>query len=243
MLKRKLKKTPLVGEIGDISAYDDSSIEINKPGHAAQKQIWHEARVLLRDVLFALMIAVLTIVFIVQPVKVEGSSMLPRLHHGERIFVNKMIGFEDNDADKGNFASRLMDLISDHLPKLDRGDIVVFWYPEDPSKSYIKRILGLPGETVEIRDGIVFINGQELDEPYLDPKLNVTRTNQPPVYVKNHYYFVMGDNRDHSSDSRMWGLVPEKYIYGKALFRYWPFNEAGLISHDDSVIAAINKTQ
>ena len=151
-------------------------------------------------------------VFVVQPVKVEGTSMLPRLHDGERIFVNKLIYYG--------------------VPPLERGDIVVFWYPEDPSKSYIKRLIGLPGETVQLRAGRIFVNGKELQEPYLEHSLNVAAADEPPTYVKPHYYFVMGDNRDHSSDSRYWGLVPEKYIYGKALFRYWPPSAASVIRHE-----------
>ena len=112
------------------------------------------------------------------------------------------------------------------------GDIIVFWYPDDPDKSYIKRVIGLPGEMVEVRDGHFRINGQELDEPYLDPQLNLSHASQPPVVVKPHYYFVAGDNRDHSYDSRSWGLVPEKYIYGKALLRYWPLAQASIIRHE-----------
>ncbi|MEJ7709319.1 MAG: signal peptidase I [Pyrinomonadaceae bacterium] len=158
------------------------------------------------------MFAALTVVLVVQPVKVEGTSMLPRLHDGERIFVNKLIYYG--------------------LPPLDRGDIAVFWYPEDPTKSYIKRIIGLPGETVEIREGRMYINGRELKEDYLDPQLNRRPVNQQRVFVKDHYFFVMGDNRDNSSDSRYWGLVPEKYIYGKALLRYWPLASASIISHE-----------
>ena len=115
---------------------------------------------------------------------------------------------------------------------MSRGDIIVFWPPHDPSKSYIKRIIGLPGETVEVREGRIRINGRELDEPYLDPQLNLSHMNQQAVVVKEHYYFVMGDNRDNSSDSRFWGLVPEKYIYGKALFRYWPLSNTSLITHE-----------
>jgi signal peptidase I len=158
------------------------------------------------------MFATLMVVFVIQPVKVEGTSMLTRLHDGDRIFVNKLIYYG--------------------VPKLQRGDIVVFWYPNDPSKNYIKRIVGLPGETVEVREGRVIINGVELDEPYLDQHLNIAHMSLQPVLVKDHYFFVMGDNRDNSSDSRYWGLVPEKYIYGKALFRYWPLADASVISHD-----------
>ena len=198
---------------GDVAIEDDGQIEFRRFEDTAHTQFWVEARLLLRDLVFALMIAALTIVFIVQPVKVEGTSMLPRLHDGERIFVNKLIYYD--------------------LPEVKRGDIIVFWFPDDPSKSYIKRVIGLPGETVEVREGRVYINGRELTEPYLDPQLNLARVNQLPLTVKKHYYFVMGDNRDHSSDSRLWGLVPEKYIYGKALFRYWPVTEASLISHED----------
>ncbi|HEX8423412.1 MAG TPA: signal peptidase I [Pyrinomonadaceae bacterium] len=209
MLGFKNRSAP---RFGGIAVEDDKDIEVHRPRAAARSNLWGEARLLLRDLIFALMFAVLVVVFVVQPVKVEGTSMLPRLHDGERIFVNKLIYYG--------------------LPKLTRGDIVVFWPPHDPSKSYIKRIIGLPGETVEVREGRIRINGQELDEPYLDPQLNLSHMNQQPVIVKEHYYFVMGDNRDNSSDSRFWGLVPEKYIYGKALFRYWPLASASLITHE-----------
>ena len=205
-------KTRRVPQFGDIAIDDDRDIEIHRPEEASRRHFWAETRLLVRDLIFALMVAALTVVFIVQPVKVEGTSMLPRLHDGERIFVNKLIYYG--------------------LPKLERGDIVVFWFPDDPSKSYIKRVIGLPGEMVEVRDGRILVNGQELEESYLDPRLNVARIDHSPVIVKEHYYFVMGDNRDHSSDSRYWGLVPEKYIYGKALFRYWPISEASVISHE-----------
>ncbi|HYY43414.1 MAG TPA: signal peptidase I, partial [Pyrinomonadaceae bacterium] len=127
---------------GDIAATDDRDIEVQSFDLEARKHFWGEARLLVRDLIFAVMLMILFVVFVVQPVKVEGTSMLPRLHDGERIFVNKLVYY--------------------HLPQLTRGDIIVFWFPDDPDKSYIKRVIGLPGEMVEIRDGVIRINGQEL---------------------------------------------------------------------------------
>jgi len=198
---------------GTIDIDDDRDIEVQRPKEAARKHLWHESRLLFRDLIFALMVLALVMVFIVQPVKVEGTSMLPYLHDGERIFVNKLIYYDEYRW----------------APKVYRGDIVVFWYPDDPSKSYIKRVIGLPGDTVEMREGRVRVNGKDLEETYLDPQFNASRPNRPPIDVKPGYYFVMGDNRDNSSDSRLWGLVPKKYIYGKALFRYWPVSTATII--------------
>ncbi|MCA1630896.1 MAG: signal peptidase I [Acidobacteria bacterium] len=199
-------------KFGHVSFDDDRDIDVQRVDDEARKHFWSEARLLLRDLVFALLVAALFVVFVMQPVKVEGTSMLPRLHDGERIFVNKLVYY--------------------HLPKLERGDIVVFWYPDDPDKSYIKRVIGLPGELMEIRDGVIYVNGQELKEPYIEPERNVTRLNHAPVLIKSHYYFVAGDNRDQSYDSRSWGLVPEKYIYGKALLRYWPLAQASVIRHE-----------
>jgi len=206
------RQRPSEHAFGDIHFDDDRDILVRRPADESREHFWAEARLLARDLFFALMIMALVLVFVVQPVKVEGTSMLPRLHDGERIFVNKLIYYG--------------------LPELERGDIVVFWYPDDPTKSYIKRVIGLPGETVQLRGGHILVNGRELQEPYLDPALNAAPDERAPVYVKPHYYFVMGDNRDNSSDSRTWGLVPEKYIYGKALFRYWPLSQASVIRHE-----------
>src|SRR5260370_14574153 len=201
---------------GGVHIEDDKDIQVERPEDDSRDNLWSEARILLRDLIFALMIAALVVVFVVQPVKVEGTSMLPRLHDGERIFVNKLVYYDDYRW----------------APKVDRGDIVVFWFPDDPSKSYIKRVIGLPGETVEIHEGIVRVNGRDLEESYLDPHLNLAHRSQAPIYIKPNYYFVIGDNRDNSSDSRIWGLVPKKYIYGKALFRYWPLGTARVITRD-----------
>ncbi len=203
---------------GGIHIDDDRDIQVQRPAEASRSNLWSEGRLLLRDLVFALMIAALAVIFIVQPVKVEGTSMLPRLHDGERIFVNKLIYYDEYRW----------------APKVERGDIVVFWFPDDPSKSYIKRVIGLPGDTVEVHEGLVRVNGRDLEEKYLDPRLNLSHRGQTPVYVRPNYYFVMGDNRDNSSDSRIWGLVPKKYIYGKALLRYWPLSAASVIHHENT---------
>ena len=134
--------------------------------------------------------------------------MLPQLENGERIFVNKFIYSFD---------------------AIHRGDIVVFWYPDNPSQSFIKRVIGLPGDTIKVVSGHVFINDKPYSEPYLSRDRTQQMYNFGPEKVKQYHYFVMGDNRDASNDSRAWGEVPEKYIYGKAMFRYWPLSSFGSI--------------
>ena len=135
--------------------------------------------------------------------------MMPKLHDQDRIFVNK-------------FIYTLREWMGDKEP-IKRGDIVVLLYPLDPSKSYIKRVVGLPGEEINVEDGKLYINGQLVEEPYLDPEFLDHNSLATPKRIPDHHYFVMGDNRRNSSDSRYWDFVPEKYIYGKAIFRYYPF--------------------
>ena len=170
--------------------------------------LWGELRSLLRDVVFAGVIAILIVVFVVQPVRVEGQSMMPKLHDHDRIFVNK-------------FIYPLREWWGDKEP-IKRGDIVVLLFPEDPSKSYIKRVVGLPGEKVFVENGRLYINDVQIDEPYLDSDYLSQDTMPEAWIIPPHHYFVMGDNRRNSSDSRYWKFVPEKYIYGKAIFRYYP---------------------
>jgi len=164
-------------------------------------------RVWLRDLFLSGLIAAVVIIFIYQPVKVEGTSMLPVLADQERIFVNK-------------FVYRL------GISPIERGDLVVFWYPGDPNKSYIKRVIGLPGDVVAIRQGVVYINGRPLQEDYV-PKQFRDRQDMPPRLVEPDTYFVLGDHRNSSNDSRNWGLVPKRNIYGKAVFVYWPLEKLG----------------
>jgi signal peptidase I len=127
----------------------------------------------------------------------EGNSMLPSIKNGQRLYVEQL------DAKPQR--------------KLARGDILVFKYPKDPSKGYIKRLIGLPGDKVEIQAGEVWVNGSKLSEPYVDSKTNLSQTSQPTVVVPTRSYYVLGDNRDNSSDSRSWGFVPEELLIAKVV--------------------------
>jgi signal peptidase I len=168
----------------------------------------HEIRVWTRDLLIAIGLALVIIVFLYQPVKVEGTSMAPLLSDQERIFINKFVyRFED----------------------IHRGDVVVFWYPLDRSKSFIKRVIGLPGESVEIRRGLLYVNGQLIPEPYVPPQYTDV-TDFGPIKVPKDSYFVMGDHRISSNDSRVFGPVASQFIYGRAVFAYWPVDHFGSLS-------------
>jgi signal peptidase I len=203
-------------EFGSHSPKDDRDIEVYRLKTESRQGLWSESLKLLRDIILIIAVFILLGVFVAQPVVVEGTSMLPELHDGERLLVNKLVYYKFKSVSWGH---------------IERGDIVVFWYPKEPDKSYVKRVIGMPGETVEVRDGKVFINGTELNETYLDAEHNQSLPSFPVKRVDEHFYFVMGDNRDNSSDSRYWGLVPEKYIYGKAFFRYWNPSNIGFLTH------------
>lgn len=211
-------RKPKEYDFGVLSPNDDPDIHIHDLRKEASRGFLIESLRLFRDIFLIIVVFILIGVFFVQPVVVDGSSMLPQLHHGERLLVNKFIYYDIKSVSWGH---------------LERGDIVVFWYPDDPSKSYVKRLIGLPGETVEVRDGKVYIDEVELKESYLDEEHTRTRPSFPPQKVEKHYYYVMGDNRDNSADSRYWGLVPEKYIYGRAFFRYWKPQNIGPIQQGD----------
>jgi signal peptidase I len=174
-----------------------------------------ELRTWARDLAVALSLALVIIIFLYQPVKVEGTSMAPLLSDQERIFINKFVY---------------------RFEPIDRGDVVVFWYPLDRTKSFIKRVVGLPGETIELRHGELYINGKELKEPYV-PANFFDGSSYGPIRIPESEYFVMGDHRDSSNDSRVFGPVPRSAIYGKAVFAYWPvdhFGSLSLATNDDS---------
>lgn len=164
-------------------------------------------RLWLRDLLFSVAVSFLIITFLYQPVRVEGTSMLPGLKNQDRLFINKFVY---------------------HFEKISRGDVVVFHYPLDPSKSYIKRVIALPGDRLWIDEGHVYVNGKLLKEPYVPAKYRDTRSLAEMV-IPPHEYFVMGDHRSISSDSRDFGPVPRNLIYGKAAFVYWPADNMGVV--------------
>jgi signal peptidase I len=168
----------------------------------------NEIRIWTRDLLIAIGLALVIIVFLYQPVKVEGTSMAPLLSDQERIFINKFVY---------------------RFEPIERGDVVVFWYPLDHSKSFIKRVVGLPGEAVEIRQGAVYVNGKVVPEPYVPPQYE-DLSDFGPVRVPKDSYFVMGDHRISSNDSRVFGPVPVRFIYGRAVFAYWPVDHFGSLS-------------
>jgi len=193
----------------DSASFTPPSAPPSEPKAHTLSSLWN-ALSWVRDLAFSVLIAVVLITFIYQPVKVDGTSMTPTLADQERIFINK-------------FTYRF------GLGAIERGDTVVFWYPQDPSKSYIKRVIALPGDRVRIEDGQVYVNGSALVENYVpaDNRDMISWKDGSEQTVPADRYFVLGDHRNSSSDSRSWGYVPRANIYGKAVFIYWPLNQIG----------------
>jgi signal peptidase I len=164
-------------------------------------QVW------LRDIVVSFLASVFIITFLYQPVRVEGTSMQPGLRDQDRLFIDKFFF---------------------RFEKIGRGDVVVFHYPRDPEKSYIKRVIALPGDTIRINQGRVFINGFPIEEPYVPLRYEDTRS-MAEMTVPPGEFFVMGDHRSISSDSRDFGPVDRDLIYGKAEFIYWPADNMGVV--------------
>ncbi len=160
-----------------------------------------------RDLVVSVAVSAFIIIFLYQPVRVEGTSMLPVLEDQDRLFINKI-------------AYRVGDI--------HQGDVVVFQYPHDHTKSYIKRVIALPGDRIRITDGEVYVNGKLLPEPYVPSRFTDDRS-QPEMVLPANEYFVMGDHRSISSDSRDFGPVDRDLIYGKAVFVYWPMEQVGVV--------------
>jgi signal peptidase I len=180
------------------SAVHDGKVVSPTPSRAMVLSVW------LRDLIISLAISCFIIIFLYQPVKVEGTSMMPSLEDQERIFVNKFVY---------------------RLEPIERGDIIVF---RDPSKSFIKRVIGLAGDHIQIDAGRVFVNGKPIEEDYV-PRAYEDERSYAEVVVPPDSYFVLGDHRSLSNDSRDFGPVGQSYIYGKAVFGYWPMDKMGRV--------------
>ena len=192
--------------------HDDSTRSTTEPGsEQAASQALHRGaspvRGWLRDLLISIIVSVFIIVFLYQPVRVEGTSMLPMLEDQDRLFINK---------------------IAYRVGEIHRGDVVVFLYPHDHQKSYIKRVIALPGDDLRIEHGRVYVNGARVTERYVPPRFADDRSETETV-IPAHEYFVMGDHRSISSDSRDFGPVERDLIYGKAAFVYWPMDQLGVV--------------
>jgi signal peptidase I len=184
------------------------------PAEGAQEQSGQPAeggfRVLhswARDFFFSVVVSFFIILFVYQPVKVEGGSMEPGLEDQERIFINKLVY---------------------RWESIGRGDIIVFRYPRDPRKSFIKRVIGIPGDRVRIAYGHVYLNEKPVEEDYVPTEFLDSRS-YPETVIPPGAYFVLGDHRSMSNDSREFGPVPRSFIYGKAVFGYWPLEKLGVV--------------
>ncbi len=163
----------------------------------------------IKEVLETLVLAIVLFVgvnAVVARIRVDGESMEPTFVSGEYVMVNRL---------------------SYRLGAPQRGDVIVFHFPGNPQEEYIKRVIGLPGDDVLVRNGQVYINGQPLDESYIHVKMDYTGT----WHVPEGQLFVLGDNRNNSSDSHDWGTVPMSYVVGKAILVYWPPSDWGLVEH------------
>ncbi|MGZ6387116.1 MAG: signal peptidase I [Ktedonobacteraceae bacterium] len=177
----------------------------------------HLAREIVETV--ALTILIFAVIhFVIQTYRVEGPSMLPGLTPDEYVLVNKAVYLF-------------------HAP--ERGDVIVFHYPLDTTRDFIKRIIGLPGDTITVNQTHVWVNGVELKEPYVSNSVNPTGHTWK---IPSNVFFVMGDNRPVSDDSRDWGCVPKDYIVGKAVAVYWPLSNWQVINTYSTVYAAIQTT-
>jgi len=200
---------------------------------AAEPYVKSTLREYFESVCVAVILALFVRTFVVQAFKIPTGSMENNLLIGDHLLVNKFV-----------FAPTLTGLEQTLLPidPIRRGDILVFKFPEDPNRDFIKRVIGLPGDTLELKQKTVYINGKALDEPYvqflfpddLPSEAGLAGTDPRrrfgPVTVPADMFFMMGDNRDNSEDSRFWGFLPRSYVKGKALFVYFSFGDANGLS-------------
>ncbi len=178
-------------------------------GSMALEKFKHFFKYIVIDILLAALISFLLINYVVSAYRISGASMNTLLRDGDRVFISKL-GIREKS--------------------LHRFDIIVHYKPDRPDQSVLKRIIGLPGEVIEIRKGNVYINDQALAQPFLPQAAAASsRSDLSPLLIPHGHYFVLGDNRADSLDSRLFGPVPLRYIQGKVFFRYWPFNRFGKI--------------
>ena len=192
------------------------------------------------SIVIAVILALFVRTWVVQAFKIPTGSMENNLLIGDHLLVNKFV-FGPTGPERG--------LVPVRDPR--RGDVVVFKYPDEPERDFIKRVIGLPGETLEMRAKKIYINGQVLDEPYvhfIDPaseSQEVTsldlRERYGPVRVPEDQYFMMGDNRDNSQDSRYWGFLPRHYIKGRALMIYWSYESGREDYLEEGVVARLRR--
>jgi signal peptidase I len=225
MMKRKFwifkDKQPSAVEVTSPAAQEQSGVNLEPPRQKSAAREWLESLV------FSLIFVFFFTSFIAQATQVPTESMKPTILVGDHFFLDKFA-----------FPANYPDFVTKVLPSrnIKRGDIVAFKSPENPKIPFIKRVIGLPGDTLEIRDKVVYINNRALSEPYkylLDPNVYergsgipqeyLVRDNYGPVKIPLDCYFMMGDNRDNSNDSRYWGFVKSKNIIGKPLFIYWSY--------------------
>jgi len=188
----------------EMEAVDEVGVEPGIPAATPRPGIFKSW---VRDLLIAVAVSAFIILFLYQPVRVEGTSMLPQLEDQDRLFIDK---------------------IAYKVGEIRHGDVVVFEYPRDHSKSYIKRIIAMPGDSLRIDHGRVYVNGKRLPESYVPTRFEDDRSESEMVLPPNEYW-VMGDHRSISSDSRDFGPVDRRLIYGKAVFVYWPMEQVGVV--------------
>ncbi len=198
-MKEDREETPSGNEEPGIG--DGRSAPVLSPSTQSSLRSW------MRDLILSVFVSIFIIVFLYQPVRVEGTSMLPMLEDQDRLFINKM---------------------AYRVGEIHRSDVVVFLYPHDHEKSYIKRVVALPGDTLRIDHGRVSVNGKPLLEEYVPARYADDRS-FPETTIPDRQYFLMGDHRSISSDSREFGPVDRNLIYGKAAFVYWPVDQLGVV--------------
>ena len=182
------------------------------------------AREYFESIVIAVILALFIRTWVVQAFKIPTGSMEENLLIGDHLLVNKFVF----GPTAGTAGEQLLP-----VGRVERGDILVFKFPDDPERDFIKRVIGLPGERIELRGRQVFIDGQPLDEPYLPPEATTLpagatpvdgRDNYGPLEIPAGHYFMMGDNRDNSQDSRYWGPLPHGHLKGRAMIIYWSYD-------------------